>query len=372
MDKNIMTRQNKISSAWLILGLYMGLLVIIMCFHEPWLDEAQAWQIARCISLKDLFTTRTHYEGHPPLWHLILMPFAKLGMPYEFSLKGVSFVISSISMGLIIFRAPFPKIVRYLLPFNYFFFYQYGVISRNYCLMTLGFVLAAITWQKKNERPIPFVLSLALLCGASSYGIVLSGGICIVWLLELWKGKNISTFLNEEGQKKRLLAFFSLFIWAMGMIYLVLPKGDTYAFQRKGKTLFFKQLFYLIFGSLPDSIYSNICVSHGGQVDISSTIFGVFQGSIVIILIILVGRGFKKSGLFWIPLGMFVVFSAKFYFYIHHTGIITIFLLFCLWICMEEGGFVFPKWLFKVVKTEKDKKAIKVMIRIILLSKRIH
>ena len=133
MDKNIVTRQNKISSAWFVLALYMGLLVLVMCFHEPWLDEAQAWQIARCISLKDLFTTRTHYEGHPPLWHLILMPFAKLGMPYEFSLKGVSFVISSISMGLIIFRAPFPKIVRYLLPFNYFFFYQYGVISRDYC-----------------------------------------------------------------------------------------------------------------------------------------------------------------------------------------------------------------------------------------------
>ena len=359
MDKNIVTRQNKISSAWFVLALYMGLLVLVMYYHEPWLDEAQAWQIARCVSIKELFTTLTHYEGHPPLWHLILMPFAKLGLPYELSIKGISFVICSISMSLIIFRAPFPKIVRYLLPFNYFFFYQYGVISRNYCLLTLGFILAAMTWHKKNEKPFPFVLSLALLCGTSSYGIILSGGICVVWLLELWKGKRISGFFKELGQKKRLFALCSLLVWALGMIFLVFPKGDTYAFHKKNYDPFFHKLFRFIFDSLPDAIYSNICFSYSNQPDIFDTVVGVFQGSLVILLIILIGRGFKKSGLFWIPFSMFALFGAKVYFSIHHTGIITILLLFWLWICMEEGGFVFPEWLTKAMKTEKDKKALK-------------
>ena len=39
--------------------------------HEPFFDEAEAWQIARSVSLKTLFLETTHYEGHPPLWHLI-------------------------------------------------------------------------------------------------------------------------------------------------------------------------------------------------------------------------------------------------------------------------------------------------------------
>ena len=55
-------------------------------FHEPWFDEAQAWAIARSGSLKEILFEIPHYEGHPPLWHLILVPFAKLGAPYELSL----------------------------------------------------------------------------------------------------------------------------------------------------------------------------------------------------------------------------------------------------------------------------------------------
>ena len=40
--------------------------------HEPWLDEAQSWLIAtRAGSLAEVFRNRT-YEGHPPLWHVML------------------------------------------------------------------------------------------------------------------------------------------------------------------------------------------------------------------------------------------------------------------------------------------------------------
>ena len=359
MNKKIVTGQNKFNFAWLVLVLYMGFLVLVMYFHEPWMDEAQAWQIARGASLRELFATVTHYEGHPPLWHLILMPFAKLGMPYEISLKGISFVICSISMSFVIFRAPFPKIVRYLLPFNYFFFYQYGVISRNYCLMTLGFILAAMTWKKKNEKPVLFVLSLALLCGASSYGIILSGGICVAWLLELWKGKTISGFFNELIQKKRLFALGSLLVWALGMIYLVLPQKDTYAFQEKKGSSFFYGLFRFVFISLPDAVYSNICFNISSRADMFEMAAGLFQGGLLILLIIVVGRGFKKNALFWIPFSLLALFSSRFYFSIHHTGIITLLLLFWLWVCMEDGGFVFPEWLQKALKTERDRKSLK-------------
>jgi len=51
-----------------------------MYFHEPWFDEVQAWMIARCATIKELLTVIPHYEGHPPLWHMILMPIVEYPM----------------------------------------------------------------------------------------------------------------------------------------------------------------------------------------------------------------------------------------------------------------------------------------------------
>lgn len=51
--------------------------VITIIFHEKWRDEAQAWLIARDLDFWGIIKQMT-YEGHPPLWHFILAPFAKL------------------------------------------------------------------------------------------------------------------------------------------------------------------------------------------------------------------------------------------------------------------------------------------------------
>ena len=70
---------------WLHVGvviLYCVLHFVIGHYHEPWFDEAQAWQIAKCASIKEILFKIPHYEGHPPLWHLILAIPAKLGVPY--------------------------------------------------------------------------------------------------------------------------------------------------------------------------------------------------------------------------------------------------------------------------------------------------
>ncbi len=143
--------------------------------HEPFFDEAEAWQIARSVSLKTLFLETTHYEGHPPLWHLILMPLAKAGAPYELSLTLVSLAFMGIAVFLILRYAPFPRLVRLLLPFTYFFFYQYGVISRVYCVLTLAFVLLAMAYRRRNERPGRYVAVLILLCVTMAYGLVIAG-----------------------------------------------------------------------------------------------------------------------------------------------------------------------------------------------------
>lgn len=78
-------------------------------FHEPWFDEAQAWAIARSGTIKEILFDIPHYEGHPPLWHLILVPFAKLGAPYELSLAAVNIFFYDPCCGGLAFQVTFSK-----------------------------------------------------------------------------------------------------------------------------------------------------------------------------------------------------------------------------------------------------------------------
>ena len=181
-NKNLSSKLPEI----IVLCLYTALLAFVAYFHEPWYDEAQSWLIARAASIKDMFFYIPHYEGHPPFWWLILAPFAKVGLPYEITLKTINIALCSFGIGLFLFKAPFKRLFKFLIPFSFFLFYQYGIISRCYCLTIIAFMLAAITYQNRNIKPFAYVGSLMFLCATSAYGIIFSGGLAIVWLLELY------------------------------------------------------------------------------------------------------------------------------------------------------------------------------------------
>lgn len=101
--------------------IFLVLYCIVTAFHEPWFDEAQSWQIAKCENIARLIFYIPHYEGNPPLWYLILAIPAKLGVPFEIGLKTVGLLISLCSISLVVFKSPFPRVVKLILPFTYFF-----------------------------------------------------------------------------------------------------------------------------------------------------------------------------------------------------------------------------------------------------------
>lgn len=68
--QGLITDKNRKRVYSCVLLIYCALHLALTVFHEPWYDEAEAWQIARCASIKDILFTIPHYEGHPPLWHL--------------------------------------------------------------------------------------------------------------------------------------------------------------------------------------------------------------------------------------------------------------------------------------------------------------
>ncbi len=344
---------------WLFFCVFALSFCVVSAFHEPWLDECQAWQIARCASIKDILFVIPHYEAHPPLWHLILAIPAKLGLPFEVGIKLVAGMITLVSGWILLFLSPFPRFIRVLLPFHYFIFYQYGIVSRPYGLMGLVFLLLAMQFEKKNEKPWVFTALLAVECMLSAYGIVIAGGIAIAWILEICKEKEWKMKQADFWKDKRFLALLLLLALALFLIWDISPKEDTViAFARIGQKLL-GCFAYTLFMALPDSTILNVLNGEGilRYTDLTAGQFllGCLFGILMLMALILFSSKRKLSFLL-IPYSLWAMFSAYVYFAYHHMGIIALFVLFWLWTNWEdsEKGWLLEKLREKISMKEKE------------------
>jgi len=167
---------------WLVCAAFLGLSLLVASRHEPWRDEAQAWLIARDAGGWAQIIQRLGYEGSPGLWHMLLYPLTRLGLPY-FSMQVLHCFLASIAVLLIVRKAPFPWFVKLILPFGYHIFYLYGIVARSYVLVgVLLFALAAME-NSRFQRPRVYAVLLALLANTCVHGavfaIVISAGFFI-------------------------------------------------------------------------------------------------------------------------------------------------------------------------------------------------
>ena len=315
------------------LFVFAAALVIISTFHEPWFDEAQSWMIARDASYADMFFTLPHYEGHPPLWWLILSVPAKAGVPYEIGLKTVGIVISIASAALLLFKTKLPRLARICIPFTYFFFYQYGVIVRPYCLMLFAFILLSVVFEDKDEHPWKMVLCLMLICCTSAYGIVIAGGVSVAWCLDILKGK--TSILKD----RRFFPLLSLALFAACLIVLILPYGDTYSQTAEPAEPRGVYLIVTIFTFLGENlVISSPWFRFAPQLLQEATIslgylIPVILLNLILWIIVICYSSKRNLKYLLIPYLFFTVFSTFVYFNSHHMGITGMILLF--WLCVN-------------------------------------
>lgn len=325
----------------IVLCLYTVLLAFIAYFHEPWFDEAQSWLIARSASLKEMFFFIPHYEGHPPFWWLILAPFAKAGLPYEITLKTINIILCSVGISLFLFKAPFKRIIKLLIPFTYFLFYQYGIVSRCYSITIIAFMLAAITYQNRNTKPFAYVGSLMLLCASSAYGIVFSGGLAIVWLLEM-----LPFSFKDILHKRQFRALALLLVWALFLIYIIRPYPDTYATNMTYiKNNFITRFLFLIFIVPLNSItwLDKFQFLRETMMSSGSLFISILYSMPFILTVIFIVKGFNKLKLFCVPYLLFALFSSIVYFSAWHQGFALLFIIFIAWqIVLEKQTFIWP------------------------------
>lgn len=168
---------------WLTLSLYASIVAYAIPFHEPWADEAQAWQMARALSVHDLFFHALRYEGTPGLWHLLLHGLIRLHVSYA-AMHWLFGLVAVCGMSLLIFFAPFPRWVRLSLPFTVFFAFQWAVVARSYILVPLLTFAAAMFWK----RSIAVAILLGLLANTSLHGFALAAGLAVVYFVEVRRG----------------------------------------------------------------------------------------------------------------------------------------------------------------------------------------
>lgn len=331
--------------------LYIAIIAIVMCFHEPWFDEAQSWLIARDSSLADIISVRTHYEGHPPFWNLLLAIAAKNGVPYEFGIKGIQLVCASLLGAWLIFKSPFKStssLATFLIPFTYFACFQYGVTSRPYALLCLSLLVAAHYWNSadsKTSSAWKLAISLMFMCLLSVYGIAFAAGFTIAWIWRVFskdinKTLNFSSILHAikatiASNWARLISWGLIAIFGAANLALAWPAKNAFATRATidGNSTIakcFAFIFVMPSESMFTSFYGDISMRRMPFDFLPITICTIFS-LVIWAFAIKIAKRRKLLAVLVIPYLVLTIVAVR-YFTLHHAGLIFVFLLSVLWI----------------------------------------
>ncbi|HWB33603.1 MAG TPA: hypothetical protein VG714_10545 [Acidobacteriaceae bacterium] len=174
-----------------VLCLYLGVVGWGIWHHLACMDEAQAWLIARDSGLGELLFRRLHYEGAPALWPLMLWGMARLHLPYT-AINWLGGALAAMGTILLLRHAPFPRVIRWLLPFTFFLAYQYAVIARSYVLLPALLFGLAILYSLQRSRPVLFAVVAGLLANISAHGAIVA---CVLMAMYLVRSRRV----DREG-----------------------------------------------------------------------------------------------------------------------------------------------------------------------------
>ncbi len=213
----------------LVYLLWLSVAGFVLSHHEKWGDEAQSWLIARDLSLPRIWFYELRYEGTPGLWHTILwtaqhifhMPYAGIGpLGLCFAAAGAAFIL---------WKAPFPRPVRYLLLFSYFILYQYAVIARSYTLLPL-LLFGAASFFHDREHPERITILLILLSQLSVHGSLIADAIALFYAIDVLR--NWSS-LSERARRWFLICAAILVADNLFLFIVLNPTPDVAEFAVK-------------------------------------------------------------------------------------------------------------------------------------------
>ena len=196
--------------------IYAIITFLCVIHHEIWADEAQVWQIARHIQFFDLFKHLVN-EGHPSLFYLLMMPFAKLGLPIFF-MQVFCWLAMVGSVFLLLKYSPFNGFTKFAIITSAGFLYFFPVIARTYSTIPILVFALAIFYPKAKEHPYWFSILLVILANIH----IIMFGFCSVLAL-YFAYENI---LKTKPQNKKNF-FVPLVIISLGLFSVIIQLIGT-------------------------------------------------------------------------------------------------------------------------------------------------
>ncbi len=221
----------------LILWLAFAAVTLVMvCFHEPWRDEAQAYLVVRDNTFIGL-VLHMKDESQFLLWYLFTWPFVRLfGVPI-FGIGLLHWGLSCSTAYLVVRRAPFRFLTRAALVFGVLFAFEFTVVARHYAAGVFLLTVLVLNWRERFRRPVLYACGIAL-CASTNLPVwACLGGLCCsigyeVFARRLWSRRIFASML--------ICAFG--FALALGSIFNGHGFGSPYV-EKRGRDMAEKVLF---------------------------------------------------------------------------------------------------------------------------------
>jgi hypothetical protein len=289
------------------LAVYVIVIGFVALHHEPWRDEADPWLAARDASAGELLQLFRH-GGTPGLWYFLLIPLARGGAPY-FSQHVLHIGVAASSAALILFLSPFPRFARFLIPFSYFFAYEYAVIARTYALSVLLLFVIAALHRHRDQRPVVYAVCVALLANTNIHSLCIAALIGIVYLID---------------SRRNVAAIFIMLVGGVAALFQIWPAPDA-----------------MVHGAIstfrPEAPLLAIRGAFFPNVHAAPAIALIVGAAILIAGTIAVGRSRGTIVILW---GSYVlltyILTLKWIGGVRHLGFVLLILLFVLWIAEAQ------------------------------------
>jgi hypothetical protein len=310
-----------------VLGLWLALVVITTSHHEFWRDEVRALSLARAASSPlDLYEL-VQYDGHPPLWHLLLYAgTAVVDTPLILPIASVLIALAAVTLFMV--QAPFPFWFRCLFIFSALLVYEYAVMARNYGISVLLLFVAAALYRNRTRHPWSLAVALALLANTNVHSAIFAGLTAAVWASDL-AARRTNEASRSDGS--RYLPLGVVFVGLVACAAFTLPRENTVLTSVR-RSLEFQDVAVALRGAVlrPDETFP----------DLRPAWFRP-KPAILLLYVAVLGLAAKPNLLLaalaaQTALGVF--FRVAYPGWYRHQGLYLMFLVFLYWLFIESGA----------------------------------
>ena len=209
---------------FLSIAVWLILYGVGLAKHEYWRDEMRALSIAISAPAFSDLPLYLKNEGHPILWYAILkLAFDCFQATWVLPL--CSFIFSFGILVLVMFRSPFPLLIKLLLIFGVYCLYEYGINARNYGIGAFFMLLFADSFSRYPKNIFLAFLCLSMAALTNVYATMMVGLIGVYTILE---------YKNTNGLTTPLKLSILILITAIGFsLYTMLPDANSLVASKK-------------------------------------------------------------------------------------------------------------------------------------------